>query len=438
MTADLVTAALSLAEDLAMEAGNPDAPRWIGADVVGDERDARIVDGPIGGGLYDGSAGVALALAAASRAGAAGLVPHVARSAAVDALTTGDFLASTANLDLASGSAGIAYAAAWAGALLRDEEVADGARALALATAHRLPDARLGPDLLIGRAGAVLGVLAVAGDDPEVAAISRAVMRDVAAEGRDESWGRSWSRPDGEEGPGLLGLGHGASGIAVALAEVTARGTPERDGIGAAIEGALAYERSWFDPDRPNWPDLRSAAPTSDGVDPGWSTAWCHGAVGIGIARLRVAEVQSSAMRPALLAEAGAAVQAARHLVVAARGALRAGTVHDCSLCHGLAGVVELLLAAARVTGVGEHLQAARRVARLMLDERRAAGYWPSGLSGIASRRQEPAPEPEPPGLFLGRAGVLLTLLRAADPATAPSCALPEVMTGGRAALRDR
>jgi lantibiotic modifying enzyme len=132
-------------------------------------------------------------------------------------------------------------------------------------------------------------------------------------------------------------------------------------------------------------------------------TAWCHGAVGIGLTRLGLLDGGGLDMSIALQAEAGAALQAGRNVVVRVGTALRAGEPGDCTPCHGLAGVLELLLAAERALGVPDHGRAARRVAALMLEQHAALGAWPCGVAGAG----------EVLGLMTGRAGIALALLRA-------------------------
>ena len=64
------------------------------------------------------------------------------------------------------------------------------------------------------------------------------------------------------------------------------------------------------------------------------------------------------------------------------------------------------------MTGRAEHLAAARRVGRLILRLRdEQGGRWAVGLPGGR----------DVPGLFLGRAGIGVTMLRLDDPAAIPS-----------------
>jgi lantibiotic modifying enzyme len=122
----------------------------------------------------------------------------------------------------------------------------------------------------------------------------------------------------------------------------------------------------------------------------------------------------------ALRAEASAALQAVRNMVVELGTALRVGTPGDCRPCHGLAGVVELLMAAERTLGVEDHGRAARRVAALIMEQRATVGTWPCGI----------AEADEVQGLMTGRAGIALTLLRADGVRDVATPLLPGVPAG--------
>jgi len=81
----------------------------------------------------------------------------------------------------------------------------------------------------------------------------------------------------------LAGFSHGQAGIAYALLklyEVTGnnsyRGTAEQ---------AIRYENTLFSPKYSNWQDLRGVVEQKNNV-PFYMARWCHGAPGIGLARL--------------------------------------------------------------------------------------------------------------------------------------------------------
>jgi len=293
------------------------------------------------------------------------------------------------DLGLLTGATGIAAVADDIGRRLGDDALVADAHRLGLAVAQAVCAAGPAgdPDLMHGRAGTLLGLLALVGlDEPPVAAACRALGDSLVA------------TVDTLE---LCGYSHGGSGVARALEEL-ALATGDERYLGAA-DAAMRHERTWFSPMH-GWPDLRG---TADGSPLSYPAFWCHGAVGIGLARLA-----SFARRADLLAlaEASAAIGFARNSVMAAMSGADAPL--DSSLCHGVAGAAELFLVAWEVTDAPEHLAAARRTGGLMMAHAQAAGgHYGSGLIDRS----------ETPGLFLGLAGVAASLLRLHDPAALPS-----------------
>lgn len=85
----------------------------------------------------------------------------------------------------------------------------------------------------------------------------------------------SW-QPFRKNMKGLLGFSHGASGCAAALARMHIESSIVRY-RDAALK-ALNYERSYFNQNLKNWPDLRHTKPQ-------YMRTWCHGAPGIALAR---------------------------------------------------------------------------------------------------------------------------------------------------------
>ena len=170
-------------------------------------------------------------------------------------------------------------------------------------------------------------------------------------------------------------------------------------------QGAL---RSWFDRERLNWPDLRefSLAELRSGEGPPFPVYWCHGAIGIGMVRLRLHEITN---RNDDAAEAEAAILSALRL---ASDLEQHGRPYDLSLCHGLGGAVELLLEGPRVFRQPELRAHALDTVALGVDLAGSeTGPWPCGVPDGG----------ENPSLMVGMAGIGLTFLRAADPAVAPA-----------------
>jgi lantibiotic modifying enzyme len=408
----LAEAALAVAHELAA-AAEPAGDRctWSAEIAVGVEGDElQLGHGDVGASLYDGTAGIAVALAGCAAAGetaGSGPLSDAARGAARHALAGAPAMLETGQLGLFGGATGVALGAVTAGQLCGEAGLVESGTGLAREVAARL-EAHPGDelDLIGGLAGTVLGLQRLLGPAAAGNGLAAAGGR-LAAAAVPQAWGAAWPAAPGE--PPLLGLGHGAAGIALALGELSAAGGDARLAL-ACAEG-IEYERGWFDPDRVAWPDLRE--PGSEPADPdAWTSAWCHGAIGIGLTRLRLAQLSED---PVLAVEASAALQAARDMVVSAGTALREGQAGDCTACHGLAGVAELLLVAAGALGVPDHARAAQRVAALMLEQRAEAGAWPCGLPGAG----------EVPALMTGTAGIALTLLRASGATTVPTPLLP-------------
>jgi lantibiotic modifying enzyme len=408
-------AATGLADGAIVE-GN--TVRWEAQKVVGMRDGAAVLGhGDVGVVLYDGSVGIALALAAAAVA-AERMDPAAVerstgrrwRAVAVGAARTALEEAGQREgpCGLFDGGTGIALAALRTGLLLEDRALTGQA----LAAAHRAGEAVAAavdagadaePDLISGLAGDVLGLLEVDRLVADTAhrGVAQSAARLLADRALPQVWGSAWPTDASDPGgPPLLGLGHGAAGIALALAEVAA--LTDDDALRRAAREGLEYERGWYDPEAMNWPDLREADPDpdADGAPAASLRGWCHGAFGIGLSRLRVAALTGESLARA---EAAAALQAARDEVIASGSALQRGGAADVTPCHGLAGAVELFLVAADAFGVTAHGRAARRAAGLVVSVREAAGRWPCGLPGAG----------EVPGLMIGISGVVLTLLRA-------------------------
>ena len=136
-------------------------------------------------------------------------------------------------------------------------------------------------DVMGGSAGAILGLLRLYRD---IAIQRRAQARDKVRRasaslnpGSGPEGRRCWSG-QGSGPQALNGMSHGAAGFAYALASLAA--ATGRDEFATAASECIAFENSSFDAERNNWPDLRG-----DG-EPGWPCQWCHGAPGIGLARI--------------------------------------------------------------------------------------------------------------------------------------------------------
>jgi lantibiotic biosynthesis protein len=392
---------------------------WEGDDLIGDdEASARAVRGPVGPNLYGGTAGIAWFLGHLAAKTALPAFAEVSAAGLEFALAESFRGVEEGRLSLYSGATGVALAAAEVAGRLGNRAMSGKARALAHEIARQVRNGN-GPhehDLIGGSAGVAVGLIGLNRRFGDNALLEAALQlcRGLVDQAEAGWWGACWQD---HHTPGLCGLAHGASGVAWALAE-TAWATGEADLLEVA-RAAFRYEAAWFSQQHCAWPDLRQGQGTS------WTTAWCHGALGIGAVRLRFFEATGE---ESALAEASAAIQAARSLVVHAGRELTDGNPTDASLCHGLGGAIELILLAGEILGPAEHGRAARRIAELCLRIRGTNGNrWTNGLRGTS----------DVPGLFLGEAGIGVTMLRVDDPASigSPLLAGRPACTARRAGL---
>jgi lantibiotic modifying enzyme len=232
--------------------------------------------------------------------------------------------------------------------------------------------------------------------------------------------GASWSSGPKQSTMNLTGFSHGTAGGAYALLGLfAATGKQEFRRI---AEAALQFERSWFDDDESNWPDLRQVA---QDVNPQTSrlpcaTTWCHGAPGIAISRMRAAELLPD---PAYRVEASIALATtAKHL----RGWLNTPHVNY-SVCHGVAGNAEVLLMGLR-SGIHAVVDLSALIERTAKYGSVAHGSggdsWPCGV-GLGG---------ESPNLMLGLAGIGYFYLRMARE-NIPSVIAPLSAPGWRSGL---
>jgi lantibiotic modifying enzyme len=165
---------------------------------------------------------------------------------------------------------------------------------------------------------------------------------------------------------------------------------------------AITYERSLFSRAAGNWADLRERKNPSGQSDlQTFMTAWCHGAPGIGIARIHSLRYLDDVAVHSVRAE----------IEIAIKTTLARGFGGNHSLCHGDLGNLEVLLQARPFIVPHEEWQAIvyeRTVAVLQHIE--SQGYLCGEPLGV-----------ETPGLMTGLAGIGFGLLRLAEPTRVPS-----------------
>lgn len=324
----------------------------------------------LGHDLYNGSCGIALFLAAHARTRDS----SASADLAVAALTrlraevnghNASHLARLLGIGGATGLGSVVYALTVTATLLCDDGLrADAVRAAALITDDLIAaDTRF--DMVAGSAGAVLALLRLHADTGAPEALAPAVSCG------DRLLGRNPPTPCA-----LGGMSHGAAGFAYALAALAAA-TGRRDYRNAALEW-MQFERSRFD------------------ADAHARAQWCHGAAGIGLARLAMAD--RGFATPAVSDDIDWALRAAE----------RVWPGHVDTLCCGALGGVELFRAA------GCEDVAEQRLSSVIANRRATGSYrWNGGATRFNV------------GLFRGLSGVGYTCLRGID------ATLPNVLVWG-------
>ena len=364
---------------------------WIGLDWLGDAEVFQLVC--LGPDLYNGVSGIALFLSAHAAvtgqqssaelalAGVAHLRKNLkSRNAARMARSLG--------VGGATGLGSIVYALTVLSKMLRDESLVADAHVAAGLFSDGLIAADKQLDVIGGSAGGILGLLRLYRDSKSADVLSRAIKcgEHLIAQSRLGPEGRRSWVGQGMGKRALNGMSHGAAGFAYALASLAS--ATGREEFAAAAEECIAFEDSSFDASRDNWPDLRG-----DG-EPSWPCQWCHGAPGIGLARIAMTRQRKNGQ--SALAE---------DIVRAVEGATKGWPGNVDTLCCGTLGNVEFFCEAAEALGrkdLGE--LAARRLLTVIENADSTGDYrWNSGQRKFNL------------GLFRGLAGVGYTALRQVD-----------------------
>lgn len=372
---------------------NDNSAAWVGLDWLGDSDVGQLVT--LGPDLYNGSSGIALFLAAHARYAN----DSVSRALAFKALAatrrqmtqpSAPRWARGMGIGGASGLGSIIYALTVISELLAEPALLQDAVAASALFSSELISADRSLDVVAGSAGGILGLLALYRKTHSKDVLAQAVACGEYLLGQPrfgESGQRSWVGLGLGQTP-LTGFSHGAAGFGYALSSLARAAS--RDDFAQAAQECFAYEKSCYNEGALNWPDLRNG---KDRV--AWPSQWCHGAVGIGLARVasrRISEVQAEAV-----------VDDIQH---AAQNATCNWPQHVDTLCCGTLGAIDFLAEAGQLLGqptlndLSDH-----RLAQVITSSYEQGDYaWNAGSSAFNL------------GLFRGLSGVGYTILRKLDP----------------------
>ncbi|MCB0086460.1 MAG: type 2 lantipeptide synthetase LanM family protein [Caldilineaceae bacterium] len=367
---------------------------WLGINSVDEE---HMVLEPVGLALYDGLPGMVLFLAHLARETGDSRYAEAARKALATLESMWrqepDMMRAVGGF---SGWGGLIYLYVQLAQIWDDGSRLEAAVQMAPQIAQRVEiDNQY--DVISGAAGAILALAAlhsVCASAEVVQAIDKCAAH-LLRHAQPMSHGVGWLlKGMGEQA--LTGFSHGAAGIALALLEAAAI-TSKREYRETALQ-ALAYERTLFDAEMGNWPDLRQT--NDEHAQPSCMTAWCHGAPGIGLSRLAMLRhLDDATLR--------------NEIDVALRATIALGVGYNQSLCHGDLGNLELLL-------VNRERNPELCVDDILME---FSGQILNNLDTHGWRCGVPM-EVETPGLMTGLAGIGYQLLRLAAPERVPSVLL--------------
>jgi type 2 lantibiotic biosynthesis protein LanM len=357
---------------------------------------------PMGNSLFDGSFGVASFLAALTQ-----FTPqtrfHDLSLGALQSfrqdLTTAisaDFLKGI-GIGGAVGGGAIVYVLTHVSQFLQESTLLEDATQVASLINSELIATDNKFDIISGAAGAILGLLAIHNISPNSEVLEKAILCGnhlLSNRFTSDSGNRAWATVDGKL---LTGFSHGAAGIAYALLRLH-KASGEIAFLEAAEE-AIAYERSVFIPEQENWPDYRQSFPKEKPV---CMCSWCHGATGIGLARLGGLDILDT---PEIRQDIEAAINTTKQQKLT-------GIDH---LCCGNMGRVEFLLTASRKLSRPDLLEDAMQIASQVVARANQKGHF--GYGPILTFH---------PGFFQGASGIGYQLLRLAYPDQLPSVLLWE------------
>ncbi len=368
---------------------------WIGLDWLGDSEFSQLVC--LGPDLYNGICGIGVFLAAHAAvtgnkasaelayAGLAQLRKNLkSRNAARMSRALG--------VGGAVGLGSIVYALAVMAKCLHDDGLLADARQAAELFTDDLIAADKQLDVVSGSAGGILSLLRLYRDTRSDDVLRRAEKcgEHLLGQPRLGPEGRRTWVGQGSGPRGLNGMSHGAAGFAYALASLAqATGRQElRQKFAQAAAECIAFENSSYDAQRHNWPDLREEG------GPSWPCQWCHGAPGIGLARIATSRLRGMD-----------AARLAADIENAVEGVKQGRPTAIDTLCCGALGGVEFFCEAGDALGRDDlRALAAQRLTAVLQTAAAAGDYrWNSGKGRFNL------------GMFRGLAGVGYTLLRRVD-----------------------
>lgn len=363
---------------------------WIGR-VFDEEKKAYRIK-VLGGSLYDGIAGVAVAVAAGASKFKNDLFGRTLDGCYryFDGLIREQRLAEP-YFGGALGIPSIAYSLAKIATLSQETRWLDLALRCSGYVSPEAIEKDQKYDLMQGTGGCLLAMLALYSLSSDKSFLDKAIEcgeHILKSRSASDTGLRAWKT----NGLMMLGFSHGAAGIAYSLCRLYCE-TGESKYLAAAKESCL-YEASFYSEAKHNWPNLSQK--TQDGGFSFWNT-WCHGATGIAIGRLGCFQCTSD-----------------REFMHDVENVLAHTEDQELDrvdhLCCGNFGKVELLLLAGSLLEKQIYISQAHQLALNVIRRADERGSYALGDYRFPN-----------PTFHQGNAGIAYALLRLEDPNSLPS-----------------
>ncbi len=318
----------------------------------------------------------------------------------------------------------------------KDEDWTKHALEIARSCKDFLSERHIIEDLINGRSGTLLGLIhlhAATGEEWLLEYIDTFAKHliDAAFPGpKGLYWDRSPKNING-----LCGFSHGAAGIGFVFLELGHYF--QNPAFYRLSQQAFLYESCHFDPVVKNWRDLRKGIFNDEDAKEhreafeagnmeffttgGNMNAWCHGAAGIGLARLRAYELFKNEGF-----DGDSYESCEKDAKIAVETTVGTDVTSDLQLmsqiaCHGAAGNAEVFVKAYEVFNDPDYLLHAEKVAARLLEFRAKVGKYRSGFRDVA--------DSEDTSMFMGTSGIGYYMLRLLDPKKVSSVLSPVVHT---------
>lgn len=386
-----------------------DRCNWLGSSIEPVDEKYQVVIRTFGVDMYNGTTGIAYFLSQLYSAAPDETLAITLEGAINQYLSIydQDAAGNLGNFGLYSGKVGLAYVLVTAGKILGRQEWLEKALDILKTLENKKPNDEE-VDIVSGAAGAIPALLklhAYFGKE----FIKQLAIRcgDFLLEKAEKSdQGLSWNIMPGKFN--LTGYSHGAAGVAASLMELSTQ-TRDTRYLEAAVKG-FQYERHFFNPQEGNWYDLRDESFNRQKQSYVSGMAWCHGAPGIALSRLKAYRLSGD---ESYLREAETALQSTLNSLSQSIQTGLTTVGENFSLCHGLAGNADILISGALALNRPQLLQWAEYLGNSGIEKyAKFNAPWPSGVTDINGMESNL----ETPGLMLGLAGTGYFFLRLFDP----------------------